>query len=391
MDDAVNSPGNPGRPGGPVRPRILIVNWRDIRNPAAGGAELHLQEVARRLVRDGFTCLQYAHAFAGGPATETVDGVEIHRTGNAFLFNFTALFGIRRWVRAHRIDVVIDDSNKIPFLLPWVSPAPVVARFHHLFGRAIFRETNPVAALYVWLFEALIPWAYRKVPVITVSPSTEDELRAKGLGRAARITLAVNGVDLSRYRPLPDVARDPRLIVHIGRLMRYKNVDTLLKAFAILRRDVPEARLVIGGDGNYRPALEKLARDLGVANAVDFRGFISEEEKIRLYNEASVFVNPSLKEGWGLTSIEANACGTPVVAADSPGLRDSVVQDRTGLLVPALDPAAFATAMRSLMQDDILAARLRDGALAWAADHDWEHTYEDTRDVLLAAVKRGPA
>src|SRR5690606_7626975 len=217
--------------------------------------------VARRLARDGFACIQYAHAFAGAPTTEVVDGVEIHRTGNAFLFNFTALFGIKRWIRTHRIDVVIDDSNKIPFLLPWVSPAPVVARFHHLFGRAIFRETNPVAALYVWLFEALIPWAYRNAPIITVSPSTEDELKAKGLGRTARMTLAVNGVDLARYRPQPTVARDARLIVHIGRLMRYKNVQTLLRAFAILRRSVPEARLVIAGDGSHRTALETLARD----------------------------------------------------------------------------------------------------------------------------------
>src|SRR5690606_10178133 len=132
--------------------------------------------------------------------------------------------------------------------------------------------------------------------------------------------------------------RDKHLIVHIGRLMRYKNVQTLLRAFALLRQDVPRARLVIGGDGNHRPALEAMARELNIADAVDFRGFVSEDEKLRLYNEAAVFVNPSLKEGWGLTSIEANACGTPVVAADSPGLRDSVVDHRTGLLVPALDP-----------------------------------------------------
>lgn len=388
MDHAMNSPDASGAPGAPERPRILIVNWRDIRNPAAGGAELHLQEVARRFARDGYACVQYAHAFAGAGAAETVDGVEIHRAGNGFLFNFTALWGIRRWVRKHRIDVVVDDSNKIPFLLPWVSPAPVVARFHHLFGRAIFRETNPLAALYVWLFEALIPWAYRKVPVITVSPSTEKELAAKGL---SRITLAVNGVDLSRYRPLPDVARDPGLIVHIGRLMRYKNVQTLLRAFALLRRDLPRARLVVGGDGNHRAALEKLARELDIAGAVDFRGFISEDEKLRLYNEASVFVNPSLKEGWGLTSIEANACGAPVVAADSPGLRDSVRHGETGLLVPARDPEAFAAAILSVLGDEALSARLRAGALAWAAAHDWERTYEATRDVLHAAARRSPA
>src|SRR5690606_27832561 len=249
---------------------------------------------------------------------------------------------------------------------------------------------NPVAALYVWLFEALIPWAYRNAPIITVSPSTEDELKAKGLGRTARMTLAVNGVDLARYRPQPTVARDARLIVHIGRRLRYKNGRTLLRAFAILRRSVPEARLVIAGDGSHRTALETLARDLDITDGVTFRGFISEDEKLRLYNEATVFVNPSLKEGWGLTSIEANACGTPVVAADSPGLRDSVKHGETGLLVPAQDPGAFATAIRVVLEDAALAARLRDGALAWAAQHDWEHTYEATRDALQAAMAGRP-
>jgi glycosyltransferase involved in cell wall biosynthesis len=373
-----------------TRPRVLIVNWRDIRNPGAGGAEVHLQEVARRLVRDGFACVQYAHAFPGGSPSEIVDGVEIHREGGAFLFNYTVLFGLRRWIRRHRVDLALDDSNKIPFLLPWISPVPVVARFHHLFGRAIFRETGPLSALYVFLFEGLIRFAYRNVPIITVSPSTRDELEAKGLD-PARIRLAYNGVDLARYRVLEDAVRRPFLIAHVGRLMRYKNVDTLLRAFARVRRAFPEARLAIGGDGNHRPALEKLARELGVSDAVEFRGFISEEEKIRLYNEAAVFVNPSLKEGWGLTSIEANACGTPVVAADSPGLRDSVRHGETGLRVPPLDAEAFATAIGSILGDPAVAARLRAGALEWAAAHDWERAYEATRDVLLDAWRARPA
>jgi len=372
-----------------LRPRLLFVNWRDIRNPAAGGAELHLQEVAKRLVQEGFACYQYAHAFPGCLSVEVVDGVEIHRTGNAFLFNYTALAGLRGWIRRHRIDVVIDDSNKIPFLLPWISPVPVVARFHHLFGRAIFRETNPLSALYVFLFESLIGPAYRGVPVITVSPSTRVELEAKGL---RDITLAVNGVDRARYRPMPDVRRIPYRIAHVGRLMRYKNIDTLLRAVAILRKTIPDVRLVIGGDGNYREALERLSRELAIEDIVDFRGYISGEDKIRLYNEASVFVNPSLKEGWGLTSIEANACGTPVVAADAPGLRDSVRHGETGLRVPPLDAAAFATAIASILESPAIAARLSAGALEWAAAHDWDGTSRVTAGVLMrAALPSSPA
>jgi glycosyltransferase involved in cell wall biosynthesis len=369
-----------------LRPRLLFVNWRDIRNPAAGGAELHLQEVAKRLVRDGFTCVQYAHAFPGCLPVETVDGVEIHRTGSPFLFNYTAFAGLRKWIRLHRIDVVIDDSNKIPFLLPWISTVPVVARFHHLFGAAIFRETNPLSALYVYLYERLIGPVYRGVPVLTVSPSTRVELEARGI---RDITLAVNGVDGALYRVRPEVERRPHLIAHVGRLMRYKNIETLLRAVAILRRTIPGVQLVVGGDGNHRAALENLSRDLGIADIVDFRGFLTEDEKIRLYNEAAVFVNPSLKEGWGLTSIEANACGSPVVAADSPGLRDSVRNGETGLRVPPLDGAAFAGAIASILENPALADRLRTGGLAWAGAHDWEQTSRVTGEVLLRASGTG--
>ncbi len=370
-------------PEGATRPRVLIVNWRDIRNPAAGGAEVHLHETARRLVHNGFDVVQYAHAFPGGSAEDNVDGVEIHRKGNAFLFNYTALLNLRRWVRRHRIDVVIDDSNKVCFLLPLVSPVPVVARFHHLFGRSIFREAGFFPALYVYLFECMIGPVYRRTRILTVSPSTRAELEAKGL---RRITIALNGVDRSVYRVIPGAEKIPFRIVHIGRIKRYKKLDTLLHALVHVRHEFPQAHLVVGGGGNDLPALRRLALSLGIGDAVDFRGFVSEEEKVRLYNEAQVFVNASLKEGWGLTSVEANACGTPVVATDAPGLRDSVRHDVTGLLVPPDSPDKFAAAIVSLLRDPERLSRMREAAMEWAAAHDWDRAAGVTRDVLLEAV-----
>src|SRR5688572_21161983 len=101
------------------RPRILIVNWRDPRNPEAGGAEVHLHEVARRLAADGFHCVQMAHAFPGAPDEEWLDGVHILRRGGALTFNFTVWRHLRRWCAEHRIDAVLDDSNKIAFFAPW--------------------------------------------------------------------------------------------------------------------------------------------------------------------------------------------------------------------------------------------------------------------------------
>jgi glycosyltransferase involved in cell wall biosynthesis len=379
------SEGSAGHDAPAPRPRVLIVNWRDIRNPEAGGAEVHLQEVSRRLVRDGFAVVQYSHAYPGAPTAEIIDGVEIHRIGGAFLFNYTVWFGIREWVKRHRIDVVLDDSNKIPFLLPLRSPVPVLARFHHLFGTAVFRETGFLRALYVWLFEALIGPVYRRAPVITVSESTRRELAAKGI---LDVTIAPNAIDKSLYRAREGAAKEPGLVLHIGRLKKYKRLDLLLEAIALVRREFPGARLLIGGAGDYRAALEARARALGLGEGAVFLGRVSDEEKVGLYNRAQVFVNSSLKEGWGLTTIEANACGTPVVATDVPGLRDSVLHGETGFLVPFGDAKAFAGSILAILRDPALAARLRARALEWAGSHDWERAFEATRDALLETWRR---
>lgn len=369
-----------GKDAGRARPKVLIVNWRDIRNPEAGGAEVHLQEVSKRLVRDGFSLVQYSHAFPGAPALELIDGVETHRIGGGFLFNYTAFFGIRRWVARHGIDVVLDDSNKIPFLLPLRSPVPVLARFHHLFGNAIFKETDFARALYVRLFESLIGPVYRRVRTVTVSESTRHELSEMGI---TRVTIAPNAIDKSLYRVTPGLARESFLIAHVGRLKKYKRLDLLLEALVEVRKEIPEARLDIGGAGDYRGALEARARELGLGESVRFLGRISEAEKVHLYGSARVFVNSSLKEGWGLTTIEANACGTPVVATDVPGLRDSVRHGETGLLVPFGDARAFGEAVLAILRNPAEADRMGERALEWAAEHDWEKAFEATRDALL--------
>jgi glycosyltransferase involved in cell wall biosynthesis len=363
--------------------RILLVNWRDIRNPEAGGAEVHLHEVAKRMVRDGFTCIQYSHAFPGGAAEESVDGVLVRRVGDKFLFNFTVWFHLRGWCRRERIDVVLDDSNKIPFFAPWLCGVPVVAQIHHLFGRVLFHEVAWPMALYVLCFERLMPLAYRRVQVTTGSESSRRELLGRGFGRVA---IAPEGVDLDVYRPRSAAGgKQGCRILYVGRIKRYKRLDVILEAAARLKPAFPELEVQIAGSGDDVPRLRTLARGRGMEKYVHFLGFVSEERKVELYSSARVVVNTSLKEGWGLTSIEANACGTPVVATDVPGLCDSVRDGETGYLVPFGDVEAFAAALRKILADPAGAEAMRVKALAWARKHTWEPAYEVTRDALVQA------
>ena len=366
----------------PRPPRVLLVNWRDIKNPEAGGAEVHLHEVAMRLVRAGFACIQYSHAFPGAPLRETIDGVEVHRAGGKFLFNFAVWARVRAWCRLHAIDVILDDSNKVPFFLPWFAPRPVVAQIHHLFGRVLFHETALPMACYVLAFESLMPAAYRRAQVLTGSESSRAELMRKGFGK---VDIAPEGADLSRYRPPANPAKRGNIIVYVGRIKRYKGLDMILEGAAALKAGFPDLELKIAGSGDDVPRLKAKAKALGMEAWTRFLGFVSEERKVELYGEARVAVNSSLKEGWGLTSIEANACGTPVVATDVPGLCDSVRQGETGYLVPFGDAQAFAAAVRRILADPDGAAVMRERALAWAARHTWEKAYEVTRDALLGA------
>lgn len=364
--------------------RILLVNWRDIKNPEAGGAEVHLHEVATRLVKNGFSVIQYSHLFLKAEKSEVIDGVQVFREGGKFLFNFTVGFKIGSWCRKNKIDVVLDDSNKIAFLLPWLSPVPVVAQIHHIFGRVLFRETAWPMALYVLAFESIMPTVYRRVQVLTGSKSSQKELQDKGFGK---VDIAPEGVDLNLYQPKNGGAKLGNRILYVGRIKKYKGLDVILKAAASLKTLVPDLEVDIAGSGDDIPRLKSLASSLGMESWTHFLGFVSEAKKVELYSQSRLVVNSSLKEGWGLTSIEANACGTPVVATDVPGLCDSVKNGETGFLVPFGDVNAFAEALKKILMDPALAEKLSAQGLDWARAHTWEKAFEVTRDALLEAAQ----
>jgi glycosyltransferase involved in cell wall biosynthesis len=364
--------------------RILAVNWRDIRHPQAGGAEVHLHEILRRLAADGHTVSQLASSWPGAPSEEMVDGVHIHRAGAWWNANFV-LAGIylrRRW--RERVDVVIEDINKIPFFTPLYANRPVVAVVPHLFGRTVFRETAWPLAAYVYVYEALIPAVYKRTLLLAISDSTRDDLVRRGLD-ARHIRVSYCGLDHALYTP-GEPQPEPGLIVFLGRLQKYKGVQIALRALPAIRAAVNGARLVVVGDGPYRSALESMSRRMGLAGCVEFRGRVSAAEKVALLRRASVVVNPSPKEGWGLTVVEAAACGTPVVASRSPGLVDSVRDGETGFLVPHGNTGALAARVVEILRDPALRARLSAGAIQWAARFSWEQAAHEAEEILYEAL-----
>ncbi len=381
--------------------RILVINWRDIRNPEAGGAEVHLHETFSRIVAWGHEVTLLCSRFPGAAESEQIDGIDVIRHGGKWTFNLTVPWYYRRRLARRSFDVVIEDINKIPALMPWfLNSPPLMVLLHHLFGTTFYREINPVLATYLYFMERLIPRVYRRCHFEAVSESTRDELVGMGVA-ADRISVVHNGLDArfldagnmgataapdQKNAPADPDRREPGLVIYLGRLKKYKNVDHLIQAMAIVREEVPGARLVIVGTGDRRRALEALTRSMGLDDAVQFTGFVSEEEKLRLLTRAEVAACPSSKEGWGITVIEANACGVPVVAARVPGLRDAVVDGETGVLVSPGDREAMARALIGLLRDREERERLAGNAVARSRRYTWENTARQTLQVIRRSM-----
>jgi glycosyltransferase involved in cell wall biosynthesis len=372
--------------------KILLVNWQDSANPHAGGAEIHLFEIFGRLAARGHSVRMVCSGWSGAPSHARTDGIAIERVGGRDSFALLGRGAVRRAISAERPDILVEDINKLPLFLPIGTRLPICAIVPHLFGTTAFAEAAwPVAAV-VWAAERPLPLAYRRAGFHAISESTRDDLIARGV-HPERIRVIHPGVDSRRFTPGPPGRRSAQPgFLYVGRLKRYKGIAFAIQALALARRQRPDLRLEIAGTGDHRPELERLVADLGLARAVSFHGFVSEERKIDLMRSAWANIFPSPKEGWGITVIEAAACGTPSLASNSPGLRDAVCHGETGFLVPHGDIAALAARMIEVADSSNLVGRLGLRARQFAEGLTWDRTAAETeqhlRDIVAQAAAR---
>jgi glycosyltransferase involved in cell wall biosynthesis len=236
----------------------------------------------------------------------------------------------------------------------------------------------PVAAA-GWLLERfLVRILYTGVPAVAISDSTRQGLRRVGLD-PANVEVVHPGLDHQLYS-LDGVERDPSRLVYLGRLRHYKRLDTLIRLTKDLAPEFPKLRLDVIGIGEDQPFLEGLAQREGVAERVTFHGFVDDETKVRLLREGWVFVMPSLNEGWGISVLEANACGVPAVAFDVAGLNESIRDGETGLLGTSYEDVRAK--VRALLSDVDLHNRLARGAVDWSGQFTWDATARELLGVL---------
>jgi glycosyltransferase involved in cell wall biosynthesis len=366
--------------------RILVVNWLDPCAPRAGGAELHLLEVFSRLVNRGHSVTVVTSGWSSAAAEEWIRGLRIVRIGGFWTFPLVWRRAVRGLGGEAAFDVLVEDLNKIPLGVGRVAPRRTVLLVHHLWGWAAFHAARWPVALVTWLAERGLERRYRGQRAVVVSESGRRDLVERGF-QPDTVRVVYNGVVVSTRGPAGEGEREATpLFVFVGRLQRYKRVHLLVQALGELQQEGCRCRLVIAGHGPAERALKDYVAKLGLTALVQFAGFVSDREREDLFRSSWAHVQPSSREGWGLTVMEAAAQGTCAVTANSAGLNEAVEHGRTGLLVPHRHLPTFADALRFLCRNPKEAWRMGEAAYHRATEFTWDRAASGVEEVLSAAA-----
>ncbi len=337
---------------------------------AGKAAEVYIHELAKRWVKDGNQVTVFCGNDNKRDSNEYVNGVEIVRRGGTYtVYLFAVMYYFLKF--RGKYDVIVDCENGIPFFTPFFTSKPVILLIHHV-HQEVFRDflSFPWKQIAAFLEAKAMPFVYRNKVVVTVSESSKKEILGLGFTKEEKIEVIYNGVD-STFLPNMPKALKPSF-VYLGRLRKYKNIDVAIKAFALVVKDHAQAKLSIVGSGEHESILKNLVQELGIEQSVTFLGRVSEEEKAILLGQSWAMLQPSQVEGWGITVIEANAAGTPVIASRVNGLKDSVVDEKTGILIPVKDVDQFAQAMNKIIESAPYRTMLSQNAYVWSKNFDWD-------------------
>jgi len=348
---------------------ILILNRRDIANPAGGGAELYTHEIARGLVgKYGCEVIVLSCRFPNSAAEEVIDGVKYLRKGNeatVHLLGFVYAIKNRK-----EFDYIIDEFNGIGFFIFFLPNS--ILLIHQLYKEFWFRELG-VAGAFPYIIESLLLKLYRRKLAITVSDSTKEDLKLLGF---EDISIVMNAI---KHMPsdTPPKKNDNPLLAYLGRLKSTKRPEDAIMIWQEVKKKIPDVKLILLGRGPEEERLKRTAKGL---EGITFYGWVDEEEKFSLLSRAHLLLVPSVREGFGINIIEAAAVGTPAIGYDVPGLRDSIRSGETGYLVHSAEEGALRIV--ELLNDRNLYGGMTLACLRYAKEFDWNKRVEEFWRIL---------
>jgi glycosyltransferase involved in cell wall biosynthesis len=351
--------------------KILVLNWRDINHKWAGGAEVYVNEIIQIWAKQGHEVT----LFCGNDGTQKIreerENITIIRRGNLYTsFIWAFLYYVKEF--RGKFDVIVESDSALPFFTPLYSRTPKILIVYHVHQEVFTKYLSKALSVFAKFMERkAIPFLYKNTRVVTISESTKEDLIAMGINKE---NISVINPGIAETKPMKIRKAKAPLFSYIGRLQHYKNIDILIRAFAEVAKKKKDAQLIIAGFGESRYALETLVKELKMDKTITFAGKVTEKEKMQLFAMSWAAIQPSSYEGWGITVIEANACGTPVIASNVKGLKDSVVHNETGILVAPKRPKILAKAMLQIIKNPTKTREMEQEARNWASRFSWERT-----------------
>lgn len=355
---------------------ILWFNWKDILNPEKGGAEIYTHEIAKRLVKKGYSITLFTSKFKGCKNEEFVDNIKIVRKGGKFTVYLKAISFCKK--NHTKFDIIIDEINTIPFLThKFANNIKVIALIHQLAKEFWFYETLfPINLIGYHILEPKLLKHYVNIPTITVSNSTKKDLEKLGF---KKVFVVHNGLNVRAVNKIPEKYKQPA-IIFVGRMKKAKKPQDVIKAFKIVKKEVRNAMLWMVGDGYLRKKLEKITN-----KNVKFFGYVDNKTKNELVKKAWVIAVPGVREGWGQVVTDANALGTPAVGYNIPGLKDSIKQGYNGILVES-EPESLAEGLIEIITNDKLRKKLSKNAIKWAKKFSWNKSAKEFEKIIKSVL-----
>ncbi len=366
---------------------ILILNWRDIKNPRSGGAEILTHEVAKRWIKLGHKVTLFSSTFPNSKKEEMIDGVKFVRGGHPdarFLLSSVHFLAYKFYRKnPGKFDAVIDEVHGLPFFTPWYVKEKKVVLICEVAGDLWVKMFGPFFGLFGRLIEHLyLRFIYKNIPYLTISISTQDELLKEGI-KNKYITVLPMGITVPKEIKKIEKEKDPTLIF-VGRLSKSKGIEDAIEALSQVLKINTKIKfwIVGGGDEDYVRFLKKKAKNLNVLDRISFWGYVSEEKKFELMGRAHILLAPSLKEGWGLTVPEAGFMGTPAIGYNVPGLREVIKDNKTGYLTLRNNPSELAKSIDKSLKKESEYERLGRAAKNMSLSYNWDNTAQAMLDSL---------
>ncbi|HUS50755.1 MAG TPA: glycosyltransferase family 4 protein [Candidatus Paceibacterota bacterium] len=364
---------------------ILIFNWKDRKNPLAGGAEIVTEELLKRLVKNGHRPTLLTSKFKGCQNKEIIDGYEIIRVGGRWTVYWQAYRYYKGYLRG-KFDLVIDEINTIPFFAKFYAKEKNILFIHQLCREIWFYQIFFPLSLIGYLIEPIYLWLLRDRKVIAVSESTRNDLLKYGF-KKENIYIISEGIEIEPLKELPEIEeikeKEPT-ILFLGVIRAMKRPDQVIKAFELAKKGIKNLKLWIagGGDDKYHKKVMRLINNSQYKKDITCLGKVENEEKISLLQKTHLLCVTSVKEGWGLVVIEANSQGTPAIVYNVDGLRDSVKNNETGLICQQNTSENLAKNIIKLLNDREKYQNLRINAWQWSKEINFERSYNDFLNAI---------